>query len=117
VPVRDAVERRYPILAARDRLSVDDAGPGAQLGDRLDDERESVGQVIARPSVSARPSASVRAAFWPRKGGRRKGRPLLFRRSGGIMRVTGGHWLEYDSVAVAVLVIGTVIVLLVVLSI
>jgi hypothetical protein len=33
------------------------------------------------------------------------------------MRVTGGHWLEYDSVAVAVLVIGTVIVLLVVLSI
>jgi len=33
------------------------------------------------------------------------------------MRVLGGHWLEHDSVAVAVLVIGTVIVLLVVLSI
>jgi hypothetical protein len=47
VPVTDAVERRYSILAARDRLSVDDAGARAQLGDRLDDERESVGQVIA----------------------------------------------------------------------
>ena len=33
------------------------------------------------------------------------------------MRVLGRHWLEYDSVAVAALVIGTVIVLLVALSI
>src|ERR1700730_5951264 len=39
VPVTDTVERRYPILAARDRLSVDDARPGAQVGDRLDNER------------------------------------------------------------------------------
>src|ERR1700724_2576748 len=57
VPVTDAVERRYPILAARDRLSVDDAGPGAQLGDRLDDERESVGQVIAWPAIELHPFA------------------------------------------------------------
>jgi hypothetical protein len=57
VPVTDAVERRYPILAARDRLSVDDAGPGAQLGDRLDDERKSVGQVIARPAIELHPFA------------------------------------------------------------
>jgi hypothetical protein len=34
---------------------------------------------------------------------------LLFWPSGGVIRVLGGHWLEYDSVAVAVLVIGTVI--------
>ena len=47
--------------------------------------------------------------------GRRKGRPLLFRPSGGVVRVLGGRWLEYDSVAAAVLVIGTVIALLVVL--
>jgi len=33
------------------------------------------------------------------------------------MGVLGRHWLEYDSVTLAVLVIGTVIVLLVVLSI
>src|ERR1700730_4132287 len=45
----------YPLLAARDRLSVDDAGPGAQLGDRLDDERESVRQVIARPAIELHP--------------------------------------------------------------
>jgi hypothetical protein len=56
-PVTDAVERRYPILAARDRLSVDDAGPGAQLGDRLDDKRESVGQVIAWPTIELHPFA------------------------------------------------------------
>src|ERR1700730_5053962 len=57
VPVTDAVERRYPILAARDRLSVDDAGPVAQLGDRLDDERESIGQVITRPAIELHPFA------------------------------------------------------------
>ena len=55
VPVTDAVERRYSILAARDRLSVDDAGLGAQLGDRLDDERESAGQVITRPAIELHP--------------------------------------------------------------
>jgi len=32
------------------------------------------------------------------------------------MRVLGRHWLEYDSVAVAVLIIGTVIVLLIALT-
>jgi hypothetical protein len=53
----DEIERRYPIFAAGDRLAVDDAGPGAQLGDRLDDERESVGQVIARPAIELHPFA------------------------------------------------------------
>jgi hypothetical protein len=57
VPVTDAFERRYSILVARDRLAVDKAGPGAQLGDRLYDERESVGQVIARPAVELHPFA------------------------------------------------------------
>jgi hypothetical protein len=33
------------------------------------------------------------------------------------MRVQGGHWLDYDSVTVAVLVIGIGIVMLVALSI
>src|SRR6202022_3150847 len=57
VPVTDAVERRNSVLAARDRLSVDNAGPGVQLGDRLDDERESVGQVIARSAIELHPFA------------------------------------------------------------
>jgi hypothetical protein len=56
-PVADALEARDAILAAGDRLSVDDAGPGAQLGDRLDDERESVGQVVARAAVEFHPFA------------------------------------------------------------
>jgi hypothetical protein len=34
-----------------------------------------------------------------------------------IMRVHGRHWLDYDSMAVAVLVIGIAIVMLVALSI
>jgi hypothetical protein len=33
------------------------------------------------------------------------------------MRVQGGHWLEHDSIALAVLVIGIGIVMLVALSI
>ena len=53
----EAYQRCYPILAARDRLSVDDAGPGAQLGDCLDDERESVGQVITRSAIELHPFA------------------------------------------------------------
>jgi hypothetical protein len=57
VPVTDAVERRYPVLAARDRLSVDDAGLRAQLGHCLDDERKAIGQVIARPAVELHPFA------------------------------------------------------------
>jgi hypothetical protein len=35
----------------------------------------------------------------------------------GVMRVQGGHWLDYDSIALAVLVIGIGIVMLVALSI
>ena len=41
VLVTDAVERRYPVFVAGDRpLSIDDAGPETQLGDRLDDQRK-----------------------------------------------------------------------------
>ena len=54
-PIADAVEARDPVLAARHRLAVDDAGARAQLGERLDDEREAVGQVIARPAVELHP--------------------------------------------------------------
>src|SRR5437763_1282219 len=47
-PVSDAIEARNPVLAACDRFPVDDAGPRAQPGQRLDDQRKAVGQVIAR---------------------------------------------------------------------
>ena len=44
-------------------------------------------------------------------------RLLLFVDSCGVMRIQGGHWLDYDSIALAVLVIGIGIVMVLVLSI
>ena len=55
--VPDAVERRDPVVTTGDRLAVDDAGPRMQCGERLDDEREAVGQVITRPTVEFHPLA------------------------------------------------------------
>jgi hypothetical protein len=46
VPVSDTVERCDPVLAACDRFAVDDAGPWAQPGERLDDQREALGQSL-----------------------------------------------------------------------
>jgi hypothetical protein len=51
VPIADAVEARDPVIAARHRLAVDDAGARAQPGEGLDDEREAPRQIIARPAV------------------------------------------------------------------
>jgi hypothetical protein len=56
-PVSDAIEARNPILAACDRLPVDDAGLRAQPRECLDNEREAIGQVIARPAVEPHPVA------------------------------------------------------------
>src|SRR6516165_6248289 len=49
--IADAVEARDPVLAASDRLAVEDAGARAQPGERLDDEREAVSEIVARPAV------------------------------------------------------------------
>ena len=38
--IADVVEARDPVLAARRRLAVDDAGSGAQPGQSLDDQGE-----------------------------------------------------------------------------
>jgi hypothetical protein len=43
VSVSDAIEERYPVITTRHGLTIDDAGPRAQLGQRLDNEREAVG--------------------------------------------------------------------------
>jgi enoyl-CoA hydratase len=56
-PVADAIEARDAVLAARDRLAVDDAGSRAQLRQRPDDQREAIGQVVARPAVEPHPLA------------------------------------------------------------
>jgi hypothetical protein len=57
VLVPDTIEGRDPVITARHRLPVDDAGPRAQLGQRLDNEREAVSQVIARPAIEPHPHA------------------------------------------------------------
>jgi hypothetical protein len=48
---------------------------------------------------------------------RKKWRGLLVTRVGGVMRVQSRHWLDYDPVAVAVLIIGIGIVALLAFSI
>jgi hypothetical protein len=57
VSIADAVEARDTVIAARHRLAVDDAGARAQLGKGLDDARETVSQVVARPAVELHPRA------------------------------------------------------------
>jgi len=50
-------DARDPVVTARHRLAVDDAGARAQPSEGLDDEREALGQVIARPAVELHPPA------------------------------------------------------------
>jgi hypothetical protein len=45
------IERGDAILIAGDCLAVEDAGTRAQACQRLDDQREAVGEVIARTAV------------------------------------------------------------------
>jgi hypothetical protein len=49
--VPDAIKGCDPIVTAGHRLPINDAGLRAQPGERLDDQGETVGQVIARPAV------------------------------------------------------------------
>ena len=50
-PIPDQVEEGDAIRTAGDRLAVDDAGPGLEPMQRIDDPGEPPGQVIARPAV------------------------------------------------------------------
>jgi hypothetical protein len=45
------VERGDAVVIARDSFSIDDAGARAQAGQRLDDQREAMGEVIARTAI------------------------------------------------------------------
>jgi hypothetical protein len=55
--VPDAIEGGYAIIPARDRSPVDNAGSQAQITERLDNEREAMGQIIAGPAVEPHPPA------------------------------------------------------------
>ena len=47
VAVANAIERSDAVVIAANRLPVDDAGARAQSGQRLDDQREAIGEIIA----------------------------------------------------------------------
>src|SRR5262245_14116559 len=49
--VTDEIERGNAVVIAGDSFAVDDAGAGAQAGQRLDDQREAMGEVITRTAV------------------------------------------------------------------
>src|SRR5262249_5028888 len=44
-------ERRDPVPIAGNRLSIDDAGAAAQAGERLNDQRKAMGEIIARTAI------------------------------------------------------------------
>src|SRR5437763_17150139 len=50
--VADAIERSNAVVITGNRLSVDNAGAGAQAGQGLNDQREAIGEVIARPAIA-----------------------------------------------------------------
>jgi hypothetical protein len=77
--VTDEIERANAVIIAGDRFAVDDAGARAQAGQRLDDEREATGEVVAGTAVESHLSASlagndaeavvlVSCSHWPPEG-------------------------------------------------
>src|SRR5262249_46777332 len=47
----DEIERSNAVLVAGDRFAVDDAGARAQASQRLDDQREAMGEIVTRTAV------------------------------------------------------------------
>src|SRR5215831_4503346 len=55
--VTDEIERGHAVVIAGDSFAVDDAGARAQAGERINDQREATGEVIARTAVEPHPWA------------------------------------------------------------
>ena len=49
--IADAIERSDAVVVTGDRLAVDDARALTQAGQRLDNQRKTIGQIIAGPAV------------------------------------------------------------------
>src|SRR5262249_32386118 len=49
--VTDEIERRNAVVIAGNSFAVDDAGARAQAGQRLDDQREATGEVVAGTAI------------------------------------------------------------------
>ncbi|HYP58055.1 MAG TPA: hypothetical protein VEQ35_07190 [Beijerinckia sp.] len=53
--VTDEIERSHAVVIAGDSLFIDDAGARAQPGERINDQRETAGEVIARTTIEPHP--------------------------------------------------------------
>src|SRR5262249_45489907 len=58
--VTDEIERGNAVVIAGDSLAVDDAGARAQACQRLGDQREAAGEVIARTAIETHSRAVAR---------------------------------------------------------
>src|SRR5262249_54114727 len=59
--VANEIERGNAVVIAGDSFAIYDAGARAQMGQRIDDQREAAGEVIAGPAVEPHRSPSLRA--------------------------------------------------------
>jgi hypothetical protein len=57
--IAQQIERRQAVVVASHSLAVDDAGARAQTRQRFDDQREAVGEIVARPAEEAHLVASL----------------------------------------------------------
>jgi len=57
--VPDEIERGDTVVIASDRLAIDDAGARAQACQRLDDQREAAGEIVAGTAVKPHLRASL----------------------------------------------------------
>jgi hypothetical protein len=57
--VANEIERGNAVVIAGDSFAVDDAGARPQLGERINDQREAVGEIIARTTVEPDLRASL----------------------------------------------------------
>jgi hypothetical protein len=53
VAVANAIEARHAVVVTGNRLAIDDARERAQAGQRIDDQREATGEIIARSTIEA----------------------------------------------------------------
>src|SRR5262249_38411566 len=53
--VTDEIERGHAVVIAGDSFAVDNTGARAQACQRLDDQREAAGGIVARTGVEAHP--------------------------------------------------------------
>src|SRR5262249_31519165 len=57
--VPDEIERGNAVVIASDSFAIDDAGAGAQAGERISDQRETVGEIVARTAIEPHLRASL----------------------------------------------------------